>query len=170
MASSSSNISSTLFSLSFPSETPFAHDKYFQHFLYTSSCFFLCSINSFLSTLDRHGLPSWLSGKESCQCRRHKGHRFDPWVGKIPWRRKWQPAQYSCLENPIDRGAWQAAVHRVAKSQTRLSAHACRTLDTVHQSVFQLIIILCLTVSNLIFKPSYLILNFMGFLKFSIFH
>ena len=31
----------------------------------------------------------WLSGKESaCQCRRH---RFNPWVGKIPWRRKWQP-------------------------------------------------------------------------------
>ena len=35
------------------------------------------------------GLPRWLSGKEStCQCRRH---RFDPWVGKIPWRRKWWP-------------------------------------------------------------------------------
>ena len=28
--------------------------------------------------------------------------------------------QYSCLGNPIDRGAWQAIVHRVAKSQTRL--------------------------------------------------
>ena len=35
------------------------------------------------------GLPWWLSGKESaCQLRRHG---FDPWVGKIPWRRKWQP-------------------------------------------------------------------------------
>ena len=35
------------------------------------------------------GLPRWLSGKEStCQCRRPG---FDPWVGKIPWRRKWQP-------------------------------------------------------------------------------
>ena len=31
------------------------------------------------------------------------------------------PLQYSCLENPMDRGAWQAAVHGVAKSQTRLS-------------------------------------------------
>ena len=30
--------------------------------------------------------------KESaCQCRRHKRPRFDPWVGKIPWRRKWKP-------------------------------------------------------------------------------
>ena len=32
------------------------------------------------------------SGKESaCQCRRHWTYGFDPWVGKIPWRRKWQP-------------------------------------------------------------------------------
>ena len=34
----------------------------------------------------------WLSGKESaCQCRRCKRCGFDPWFGKIPWRRKWQP-------------------------------------------------------------------------------
>ena len=31
------------------------------------------------------------------------------------------PLQYSCLENPMDRGAWQVTVHGVAKSQTRLS-------------------------------------------------
>ena len=31
------------------------------------------------------------------------------------------PLQYSCLENPMDGGAWQAAVHGVAKSRTRLS-------------------------------------------------
>ena len=30
------------------------------------------------------------------------------------------PLQYSCLENPVDRGAWRATVHRVTKSQTRL--------------------------------------------------
>ena len=36
---------------------------------------------------------------------------FDHWVGKIPWRRKW----YSCLRNPMDRGAWWATVHGVAK-------------------------------------------------------
>ena len=35
------------------------------------------------------GLPWWFSGKEStCP---HRRHRLDPWVGKIPWRRKWQP-------------------------------------------------------------------------------
>ena len=48
------------------------------------------------------------------------GDGFDPWVRKIPWRRAWQPSQYSCLENPRDRGAWQATVHRVSKSQTLL--------------------------------------------------
>ena len=36
-------------------------------------------------------------------------HGFDPWVKKIPWRRKWQP---TCLGNPMDRGAWWATVHR----------------------------------------------------------
>ena len=37
-------------------------------------------------------LPQWLSGKESaCQCRRCERRGFYPWVGKIPWRRKWQP-------------------------------------------------------------------------------
>ena len=37
-------------------------------------------------------LPRWRSGKEpTCQCRRCKRCRFNPWVRKIPWRRKWQP-------------------------------------------------------------------------------
>ena len=39
------------------------------------------------------GFPRWRSGKESaCQCRRCKRHGFSPWVGNIPWSRKWQPA------------------------------------------------------------------------------
>ena len=36
------------------------------------------------------------------------------WVGEIPWRKAWQ-LQYSCLGNPVDRGAWWATVHAVAK-------------------------------------------------------
>ena len=43
---------------------------------------------------------------------------FDPWVGKIPWRRDSYPLQYPCLENPMDRGAWQATVDGVTKSWT----------------------------------------------------
>ena len=38
------------------------------------------------------GFPGGASGKESaCQCRRRKRCRFNPWVGKIAWRREWQP-------------------------------------------------------------------------------
>ena len=37
-------------------------------------------------------LPGGAVGKErACQCRRSKGCRLEPWVRKIPWRRKWQP-------------------------------------------------------------------------------
>ena len=54
------------------------------------------------------GFPWWLSDQESaCQC---WGCGFNPWFGKIPWRREWQPTPVSCLENPRDGGAWQAAV------------------------------------------------------------
>ena len=44
-----------------------------------------------------------------------------PESGRSPGGRHGNPLQYSCLENPMDREAWQAAVHRVTKSQTRLS-------------------------------------------------
>ena len=64
-------------------------------------------------------LPGGASGKEpTCLCKRHKRHGFDPWVRKIPWRKAWKPTQYSCLENPMDREAWWATAHRVAKSWT----------------------------------------------------
>ena len=53
------------------------------------------------------------------------------------------PLQYSCLENPMDRGAWWAAVHGVAKSQTQLSNftltfhfHALEKEMATHSSVF----------------------------------
>ena len=59
------------------------------------------------------GFPGVTSGKEpTCQRRRCE---FDPWVGKTPWRRSWQPTQYPCLGNPMDREAWQVTVHGVAK-------------------------------------------------------
>ena len=70
------------------------------------------------------GFPGGASGKEpNCQRSRCKRCGFDPWVGKIPWRRACQPSsrvQNSCLENPKDRGDWQATVHRVTKSRTQL--------------------------------------------------
>ena len=42
-------------------------------------------------------------------------------LGKSPGGGYGNLLQYSCLENPIDRGAWWATVHRVSKSQTQLS-------------------------------------------------
>ena len=41
-----------------------------------------------------------------------------PGPGRSPGGGHGNPLQYSCLENPMDRGAWQATVQRVAKSQT----------------------------------------------------
>ena len=51
-----------------------------------------------------------------------------PGLGRSPGGGHGNPLQYFCLENPMDRGAWRATVHRVTKSQTRpkpLSMHTC---------------------------------------------
>ena len=64
-------------------------------------------------------------GNLPAQCRRHRRSRLDPWIGKIPWRRKCQPALVFLTEESHG-GAWRATVHGVAKSQTqlkRLSTH-----------------------------------------------
>ena len=76
------------------------------------------------------GLRWWLRWSRIClQCGRP---RFNPWVGTISWRRKWQPLQYSCLENPMDGGAWQATVHGVTKSRPRLSDFTFTFIPSVH--------------------------------------
>ena len=51
---------------------------------------------------------------------RYNRCRFDPWIGKMSRGRHGCWLQYSYLENPMDRGAWQSIVHRVAKSGTWL--------------------------------------------------
>ena len=78
-----------------------------------------------------YGLPWWLIGKEStCYAGATGDMGSIPGRGRSPGGGSWQghgnPLQYSCLENPMDRGAWKAAVHRVTKSRTwlkRLSMH-----------------------------------------------
>ena len=73
-----------------------------QQFLPWKVCFRLCNINLqkilLVSTSTVPSSPGWGNGN---------------------------PLQYACLENPMDRGAWQATGHRVAKSRTRLSDWAC---------------------------------------------
>ena len=44
-----------------------------------------------------------------------------PVLGRSPGGGNGNPLQYSCLEDPMDGGAWEAAVHGITKSQTRLN-------------------------------------------------
>ena len=46
-----------------------------------------------------------------------------PMLGKSPGGGNGNPLHYFCLENPMDRGAWQATIHEVTKNQTQLKAH-----------------------------------------------
>ena len=63
--------------------------------------------------------PQWLGVKESSCNTRDTGSISGS--GGSPGGGNGNPLQYSCLENPMDRGAWWATVHGVTKSQTRLS-------------------------------------------------
>ena len=102
------------------------------------------------------GFPGDSIDKEpTCQCRRRKRHRFNPWVRKIPWRRKWHPSQYSCWENLMDRGAWPATVQRVAKSWTQLSEHtpSVSLINVLQFSVYES------STSLMRFIPKYFILE-----------
>ena len=61
----------------------------------------------------QEGLPWWLSGKESTCQAGDKGSI--PGSGRCPGEGNGNPRQYPCLGNPMDRGAWWAVVHGVAK-------------------------------------------------------
>ena len=81
------------------------------------------------------GFPGGASGKEpACQCSRCRRHRFDPWVRKIPCRRKWQPT-------PIFLPGESHGQRSLAKSRTwlkQLSRHA-RTIiafAVIHNSAW----------------------------------
>ena len=87
-------------------------------------------------TLSHSSFPGGASGKEpTCQWRRRKRRGWNLLAnagdtgdtnsiygsGKSSGEGNGNPLQYSCLENPMDRGAWRATVHGVANSQTWLS-------------------------------------------------
>ena len=73
------------------------------------------------------GLPWWCSSKESASNLGATGDvGWTPGSGRSPGGGNGNPLQYSCLENPMDRGDWGVTVHEVAKSRTqlkRLSMH-----------------------------------------------
>ena len=63
----------------------------------------------------------WLRGEAGKEFACNAGDAGSiPGSGRSPGEGNGNPLQYSCLENPMDRGAWQATVHGVTKSRTRL--------------------------------------------------
>ena len=73
---------------------------------------------TFDNKYSKYGLPWWLSSKESACNAGDPG--LIPRSGRFPGEMNGYSLQYSCLENPMDRGAWRAIVHSVTKSQTQL--------------------------------------------------
>ena len=67
----------------------------------------------------REGFPGGAEVKASARSAGHLG--LIPGSGRSSGEGNGNPLQYSCLENPMDGGAWWATVHRVAKSRTQLS-------------------------------------------------
>ena len=67
----------------------------------------------------KQGFPVAQTVKNLPECRRPG---FNPWVGKIPWRRKWQATPVFLPGEFCERGVWWATVHGVAKSRKQLSS------------------------------------------------
>ena len=71
------------------------------------------------------GLPNGSNSKESTYYAGDTGDEgLIPRSGRSPGGDNGKPFQYSCLNNPLDRGVWRATVHRVVKSQTQMRMHA----------------------------------------------
>ena len=97
-----------------------------------------------------HELPRWLTGRDStCQCRSLRRRGFNPWLQKNPGEGNGSPLQYSCLENPRDKGSWWVTVLGVRKSQTRLSI-------LTHVCYHAFIIPSCFRISCLVYSSIYL--------------
>ena len=87
--------------------------KHSPWFLPASAVFFYCILGNWFNFL-------WWA----CQCRDPGDVGPIPGSGRFPGGGDGNPLQYSCLENPRDRGAWQAMNHRVAKSRTCMSVRS----------------------------------------------
>ena len=88
----------------------FVHNKSYNFFTF-----------SHLSSPLNLGFPGGSASKESA-CNAGDPSLI-PGSGRSPEGRNGNPLQYSCLENPMDRGVWWATVHGIAKSWTQLSEH-----------------------------------------------
>ena len=87
-----------------------------------SLCIYICKVYFFVFRIAHSfnwGFPGGSEGKESACNAGDLGSI--PGSGRSPGGGNGNPLQYSCLENSMDRGAWRATVHGVAKSWTQLS-------------------------------------------------
>ena len=71
----------------------------------------------------------WLSGKETAYQAGDRG--LIPGLGRSPGGGHGNPLQYSCLENPMDRGAWRATIHGVTKSGDMTEFNSVQLLSRV---------------------------------------
>ena len=89
--------------------------------------------------------PGGASGKEpTCQCRIRKRREFDPWVGKIPWRRARQPTSLFLPEESHGQRSLASYIPRIARSWTQLkwlSRHICVLSNTSPDRCFQTVML-----------------------------
>ena len=81
--------------------------------------FFLSIMIIYITPFSIHDFPGGSNDKASAYNMGDQGSI--PGSGRSPGEGNGNPLQHSCLENPMDGGAWQSTVHRVVKSRTRLS-------------------------------------------------
>ena len=85
-------------------------------------------VSSLFLGRDQTGQPRWLSGKEAtCNAGAAEDKGSVPGSGRSPGAGNGNPLQYSCLENPMNRGAWWVTVQRVPKSRIQLNTNVLHT-------------------------------------------
>ena len=86
------------------------------------------------------GLPIWFSGKRIRLTRQELQETQVLSLGmEEPLEKEMKThSKYPCLENPMDRSAWRATVHRVAKSQTRLGTYAYTNPKVIYYDTFHI--------------------------------
>ena len=101
----------------------------------------LTEVGQIRKTVIKTGLPRWLQGRESArQCRRCG---FDPWVRKIPWRRKWQPTPVFFPGKSQEYRSLAGYISWVTKSQMPL-----RNWTTIIKSILSVEVRVCCNVSK----------------------
>ena len=108
-----------------------------QHRIWFYFCFKICFFLTLFTYIYAWTSPGGSDGKASVYNAGDPGS--SPGLGRSPGEGNGNPLQYSCLENPMDRGAWQATVYGIAKSQSRLSDFTSLCVERSLEVVLQVI-------------------------------